>query len=259
MDRLTNVLFVTGEIDPFTHESNIGALTRCLPGGVEEDGAFQTRIMMPRYGTINERKNRLHQVIRLCGTKIHMGSRAETLAVKVTAIPGTRCQVYFMDNKRFFKRKGLHEDREGVVFNDNVLRALFFARSTLETVRKLQWKPDIVHAFGWISGFLPMLLATEYKNDPWFDCVRKTVFTPDRIKADAVISGDLIKKMRLSLNGDITGMNMSELGIRYSDTIIYPPSLDLIDEEIIQFSSHPQEMINQATDIYQVAFQAETA
>lgn len=258
MDQLTNVLFVTGEIDPFANESNIGNLTRHLPEGVEEDGAFETRIMMPRYGTINERKNRLHQVIRLCGTKIPMGNKTETLAVKVTAIPGTRCQVYFMDSKRFFKRKGLHKDKEGVIFVDNALRALFFARSTLETVRKLQWKPDVVHAFGWISGFLPMLLTTEYKNDPWFERVRTIVFTPDRIKADTVISGNLIKKMQLSLNGDITGMNLSELGIRYSDVIIHPPAPNLNADRALQFSSQPHEMITQATDLYQMAFSTES-
>ncbi|MCY4159660.1 MAG: glycogen/starch synthase [Bacteroidetes bacterium] len=253
MDQLTNVLFVTGEIDPFANESDIGTLIRYLPEGLHEDGTYETRIMMPRYGTISERKNRLHQVIRLCGTKVPMGNQTETLAVKVTAIPGTRCQVYFMDSKRFFKRKGLHRDREGIVFDDNPARALFFARSTLETVRKLQWKPDIVHAFGWISGFLPLLLATEYKDFPVFDSVKTVIFTPDLIQANAIVSNDLVKKMKLSLNGDISGMRMSDLGSKYSDIVAYPPSFTPESDHSIHFSNDPVEMIEQATNLYEMA------
>ena len=255
MDRPTNVLFVTGEINPFTSESDIGELIRHLSEGLHEDGAYETRIMMPRYGTINERKNGLHKVVRLCGTKIPMGSHTETLAVKVTAIPKTRCQVYFMGSKLFFsKRKGLHKDRDGVIFNDNTSRALFFARSTLETVRRLQWKPDIVHAFGWISGFLPLLLSTEYKDVAVFESVKTVVFTPDLIQADAFISNDLIEDMKLSLNGEVSGMRLSDLGVEYSDMIAYPPSLTPESDTSVHFSANPQEMIVQAMDLYQVAF-----
>ena len=257
MDQLTNVLFVTGEIDPFAHESDIGKLIRHIPKGLYGGNTFDTRIMMPRYGIISERKNRLHPVVRLCGTKIPMGNQTETLAVKVTAIPGTRCQVYFMDSKKFFKRKGLHRDREGIVFDDNAARALFFARSTLETVRKLQWKPDVIHAFGWISGFLPLLLSTEYKDEAMFESVKTVIFTPDQIQADAVVTNDLMKN--LSLNGEISGMRLSELGIRYSDVIAYPPSLTPESDACVHFSTDPQEMIAQATDLYQVSFSTEPA
>ena len=253
MEQLTNVLFVTGEIDPFTNESDIGNLTRYIPEALHEAGTFATRIMMPRYGTISERKNRLHQVIRLCGTKVGVGSRTETLDVKVTAIPGTRCQVYFMNSKRFFNRKGLHQDREGMTFEDNTARALFFARSSLETVRKLQWKPDIVHAFGWISGFLPMLLLTEYKDEELFQSVKTVVYTPDHIDADATISGDLIRRMKLPLNGDASGISLCELGAEYSNVVAYPPSLSPDSDSSIWFSSDTQEMISQATDLYQLS------
>lgn len=259
MDRPANVLFVTGEIHPFTNESDIGTLTRHLPEGLHEDGSFETRIMMPRYGIVSERKNRLHPVIRLCGTKVSMGARTETLAVKVAAIPGTRCQVYFMDSKKFFKRKGLHQDKQGITFEDNVARALFFARSVLETVRKLNWKPDIVHAFGWISGFLPLLLTTEYEGEDLFKSVKTVVYTPDQIEADAIISGEMIKNMKLSLNGDISDMTLSDVGIKYSDVIAYPPSLIPDSESCLHFSPDTQKMIAQAMDLYHVAVSAEAA
>jgi len=254
-----NVLFVTGEIAPFAKESDIGTLTQFLPAGLHDGGFFDTRIMMPRYGTISERKNRLHQVIRLCGTKIPMDHRPEPLSVKVTAIPGTRCQVYFMDSKRYFKRKGLHKDREGMIFEDNAARALFFARSVVQTVRKLQWKPDIVHAFGWISGFLPLLLSTEFQNEDVFDSIKTIVYTPDHIQADAIISADLIKKMKLTLNGEITGMSLCDLGTKFSDIIAYPPSVTPESEASFHFSEDTQEMILQATDLYQDAFRSVAA
>jgi len=256
---LTNILFVTGEVAPFTTESDIGTLARYLPEGLHGGGTYDTRIMMPRYGTISERKNRLHQVIRLCGTKIPMDGKSETLAVKVTAIPGTRCQVYFMDSKRFFKRKGLHKDREGIIFEDNTARALFFARSTLETVCKLQWKPDIVHAFGWISGFLPLLLSTEYHDKDVFDSVKTVIYTPDHIDADAIISPELIDSMRLSLNGETTGMSLSELGAEFSDIVAYPPSFIPDSESSFHFSEDTSEIISQATTLYQMAFRSKPA
>ena len=124
--------------------------------------------MMPRYGTISERRNRLHEVIRLCGTSVPMGKSAQNLKVKVASIPGIRLQVYFMDNAHFFKRKGLHHDKQGNIFADNPERSLFFGRSVIETVRKLRWEPDIVHAVGWISGLLPYLLSSEYADEPLF-------------------------------------------------------------------------------------------
>jgi len=256
---LTNILFVTGEIAPFTKESEIGNLTRYLPEGLHGGGTYDTRVMMPRYGTINERKNRLHQVIRLCGTKVPMDGKTEPLAVKVTAIPGTRCQVYFMDSKRFFKRKGLHKDREGVIFEDNTARALFFARSTLETVCKLQWKPDIVHAFGWISGFVPFLLSTEYHSKDVFDSVKTVIYTPDHIEADALISTDLVDNMNLSLNGETNGMSLCDLGGKYSDIVAYPPSACPDCESSFHFSDDKSEIVLQATDLYQTAFSSEAA
>lgn len=205
---------------------------------------------MPRYGTISERKNGLHEVIRLRRTKVRMGRTTETLTVKVTAIPGTRRQVYFIDNKNFFKRKGLHRDKLGNIFEDNATRALFFARSVLEIVRKMQWQPDVVHALGWISGFVPLVVTTEYKSDPLFESAR-TVYTPDDIEASATVSQKLVKNMRLSLNGDLSGMSMTDLGKQFSDSVAYPPSLGQESGSSVQFSAETEQMITQASDLYE--------
>ena len=102
---------------------------------------------MPRYGTVSERRNRLHEVIRLSGSEITLGDHTETLRVKVASIPGIRLQVYFMDNDFYFKRKGIYRDRQGNLFADNLERSAFYARAVIRTIRNLGWQPDLVHAF----------------------------------------------------------------------------------------------------------------
>ena len=250
MKQLSRILFVTGEVEPFVQASDVASLTRRLPEALHESGRFETRIMMPRYGTISERKNRLHEVIRLCGTQIEMGARTETLKVKVAAIPGIRLQVYFMDNIRFFKRKGLHEDRQGQLYADNNARALFFGRSVLETIRCLQWKPDLVHAFGWISGLLPLLLASEYKDDKLFEDTR-IIYTPDGIEPEATLSGQLIEQMNLSCNGDAQGLPVTDIGLKYSDANAFPPSIAPLQNSAIQFSGNTDKMTEQAIALYE--------
>lgn len=224
-------------------------LVRTLPEQLQEKGDFEMRIMMPRYGTINERKNRLHEVIRLSGTNIPMGDETETLKVKVASIPGIRLQVYFMDNIHFFKRKGLHTDKQGQLFEDNAKRALFFARSVIETLRKLSWKPDVVHAFGWISGLLPLLLQTEYAGEELFEDT-KIIYTPDGVDADARLTHDLIDTMNLSANGEATGLELSEIGLKYADAQVFPPSLVPPSVDAVHFSTEIEEMTQQAITLY---------
>lgn len=249
MSQPTRILFVSGEVAPFSNHSDTASIVRKLPEILHGTGHFETRIMMPRYGTISERRCRLHEVIRLSGSSIKMGSRSETLKVKVASIPGIRLQVYFMDSVRFFKRKGLHHDKQGELFTDNAERALFFARSIVETVRKLLWKPDIVHAFGWISGLLPLVICNEYADEELF-ADSKIIYTPDGVDAQASLTGDLITKMRLVLNGDAKGLTMSEIGLMYADANAYPPSLEPDVEDAVRFSEEADEMSRQAIALY---------
>ena len=248
------VLFVSGEVAPFASISEIASIVRHLPQHLHESGAFEVRIMMPRYGFISERRNRLHEVVRLCGTPVRMGSRVETLKVKVASIPGIRLQVYFMDNTHFFKRKGLHQDRQGVVFKDNAARSLFFNRAVLATIRKLRWRPDVIHAFGWISGFLPLLMAEERK-DEFFHGVR-VIYTPDDVDADATLAGNLIRRMNLVFNGEDTGLSVRDLGMKYADAIAYPSSVEpdadhgVAANGHVQFSAEQKPMVTQAIELY---------
>ncbi len=138
------ILFISGEVAPFSEKSELASVVRSLPESLHESGKFETRIMMPRYGTVSERRNRLHEVIRLSGSEIMLGDRTETLRVKVASIPGIRLQVYFMDNDFYFKRKGIFADKQGKLFEDNLERSAFYARSVIRTIRNLGWQPDLI-------------------------------------------------------------------------------------------------------------------
>lgn len=221
------ILFVSDEVEPFSSSSITAKLARHLPEQLQESGDYEVRIMMPRYGTISERKNRLHEVIRLSGTEIDMVDRTETLKVKVASIPGIRLQVYFMDNNHYFKRKGVYTNKQGVLFDDNVERALFFGRSALETIRNLGWGPDVVHGFGWLSGFVPMLLRTEFAGDPLFENV-KVLYTPGDTDLGVAISEK--QASAFALDGE-AGREPSTVGIAYADAAVFSAARENTGDE----------------------------
>ena len=164
---VNRVLFVNSEIMPFLPETPISKIGRFLPQGIQERKK-EIRAFMPRYGCINERKNQLHEVIRLSGMNIIIGDVDRTLVIKVASIAAARIQVYFIDNDDFFRRKQITFDNDGKFFEDNGQRAIFFARGVLETVKKLRWAPDIIHCQGWISHLVPLYLKKVYNGDPIF-------------------------------------------------------------------------------------------
>jgi starch synthase len=161
------VLIVTQEMKPYTALSEISEIARKLPQAAMEQG-MEIRILMPRYGTINERRHRLHEVVRLSGMNIIVDNDDYPLIIKVASLPGARMQVYFLDNEDFFKRKSVFEDAEGKPFADNPDRMAFFCKGVLETVKKFGWPPDIVHCHGWMTSLIPLYIRTAYKNDPLF-------------------------------------------------------------------------------------------
>lgn len=161
------VLIVTQEMKPYTALSEISEIARKLPQHIQENG-MEIRILMPRYGTINERRHRLHEVVRLSGMNIIVDDDDFPLIIKVASLPGTRMQVYFLDNEDFFKRKSVFEDAKGKAFKDNEDRMIFFCKGVLETVKKFGWAPDIIHCHGWMTALLPVYMKAAYKNEPIF-------------------------------------------------------------------------------------------
>ena len=227
MASSNRLLYVAGALAPFTERSSLAALTRSLPEQVQGQGDFEVRIMMPCYGHIDERKHNLHEVIRLSGTDVPMGSTTESVSVKVASVPDVHLQVYFMDHDGYFGRNGLTTDADGNAYDDNADRAFFFNTSVLETLRKLRWGPDLIHSLGWISGLLPSLLSTTYANDDLFGST-KSVFTPGAQDPEARLGASFSERMGLPLDGN-TGSTLSEVGHTYADATIAPPGGTSLD------------------------------
>ena len=220
------VLFVNSEMFPYLPESEIANIGRYLPQGIQERKK-EIRAFMPRYGCINERKNQLHEVIRLSGMNVVVNDVDRPVVIKVASIAAARSiQVYFIDNEDYFHRKSVYRDENGKFFEDNGERAIFFARGVLETVKKLRWAPDVIHCQGWISHVLPLYLKKAYIDDPIFSNSKVVLSLyddtpaefPEDFKERILFGGggeDDIKIME-----EPTGINLAKLAASYSDGII---------------------------------------
>ena len=226
MDETKRILFVNSEIFPYLPETDISSIGRYVPQGIQECGK-EIRSFMPRYGCINERRNQLHEVIRLSGMNIVVGETDLSLIIKVASISAAKMQVYFIDNEEYFQRKAIYSDAGGKFFEDNGERAIFFARGVLETVKKLRWKPDVVHCQGWMSHFVPLYLKKYYKGDPIFEEAKLVLslyneHLDDRFSSDIAEKAMLetMKKSDLSALKEPCGLDLARLAIQYSDGII---------------------------------------
>lgn len=239
MKEPKRVLFVNSEIFPYLPESEISLIGRYLPQGIQESGK-EIRSFMPRYGCINERRNQLHEVIRLSGMNIVVNDIDRPLVIKVSSISAARMQVYFIDNEDYFHRKFIYTDAEGNLFADNDERAAFFARGILETVKKLRWKPDVIHCQGWISHFLPIYLKKAYSDDPIFSD-SKVVLTLYNEHLDQTFSPDIIEKVtmhgvkakNLEILSTPNGINLAKLAIQYADGIIMGE--ENVNQELVDY------------------------
>lgn len=161
------VLFINQEIIPYVPESEMSVMGSLVPHKIQEAG-FEIRTFMPKWGTINERRGQLHEVIRLSGMNLIIDNTDHPLIIKVASIPQSRIQVYFIDNEDYFQKRKTTVDESGDEYTDNGERAIFFARGVLETVKKLRWSPDIIHCQGWMSAVIPFYVKTAYGDEPQF-------------------------------------------------------------------------------------------
>ena len=226
MSEPTRILYVNSEIFPYLPETTVSMVGRYLPQGIQESGR-EIRSFMPRYGCINERRNQLHEVIRLSGMNIIINDIDRPLIIKVSSISAARMQVYFIDNEDYFYRKSVYTDDDGKYFEDNDERAIFFARGVLETVKKLRWKPDIIHCQGWISHFLPLYLKKVYHDDPIFTDSKVVLslyndysqlqFNTDT-KSKVLVPG--IKNKDIDIISEANDINLAKLAIQYANGVI---------------------------------------
>ena len=237
-NSVKRVLFVNSEMFPYLPESPIANIGRYLPQGIQERKK-EIRSFMPRYGCINERKNQLHEVIRLSGMNIIINDVDRPLVIKVASISAARIQVYFIDNEDYFHRKSIYHDANGEFFQDNGERAIFFARGVLETVKKLRWAPDVIHCQGWISQILPLYLKKAYIDDPIFSNSKVVLSLyddtpaefPEDFKERILFGG--VSEEDIRIMDEPTGINLAKLAASYSDGIIF--GAEEIPQEISNF------------------------
>lgn len=220
------VLFISQEITPYLDENPISLLNRKLPQGIQERGK-EIRVFMPKYGCINERRNQLHEVIRLSGMNLIIDESDHPLIIKVASIQAARMQVYFIDNEEYFNRKTILHDKKDIFCTDNDERAIFFCRGVLETVKKLGWAPDIVHCHGWLTSLVPLYLRKAFKEDPIF-ADSKIVYSVYDNGFDEMLNMDFSDKLRIEGISDQdveilknpNFLNINKSAIAMSDAVI---------------------------------------
>ncbi|QEC66545.1 starch synthase [Panacibacter ginsenosidivorans] len=167
MSTKKRILFIATEMSPYLELTEFAEVVNKL-AIKSNDSGLEVRCIMPRFGVINERRHRLHEVVRLSGINVSVDNDDYPLQIKVASLPNARLQVYFLDNEDFFKRKQIFHDEHEKWFDDNDLRTIFFCKGALETVKKFGWPPDIIHCSGWMTGLIPLYIKTAYKREPVF-------------------------------------------------------------------------------------------
>ena len=188
------ILYVSSEVVPYLAENEVSLMSYDVPKMINDQGG-QIRIFMPRYGNINERRHQLHEVIRLSGMNLVVNDLDMPLIIKVASIPKERIQVYFIDNDEYFKRKATFTDESGNLYPDNDERAIFFAKGVVETVKKLNWVPDIIHVHGWLASMLPVYMKHYYKDEALFGDT-KIVTSVYGQSFDGTLDPTMINKVR---------------------------------------------------------------
>ncbi|MBO6124668.1 MAG: glycogen/starch synthase [Bacteroidaceae bacterium] len=226
MTKAKKILFITQEIAPYVPDSPMTKIGRELPQAIQEKSR-EIRTFMPKWGIINERRNQLHEVIRLSGMNLIIDETDHPLIIKVASITSSRMQVYFIDNDDYFGKRGMSRDEQKAEYPDNAERAVFYARGVLETVKKLRWTPEIIHCQGWMSSIIPYYIKTAYADEPSFrDC--RTIFTPseENLTAPLPENFDGIIKFRNTKKEDWESLNttnntqlLNMIGMKYADGV----------------------------------------
>lgn len=240
--KANKVLFITQEITPYVEESELANMGRYLPQAIQERGK-EIRTFMPKWGNVNERRNQLHEVIRLSGMNLIIDDTDHPLIIKVASIQAARMQVYFIDNDDYFQQRLMKVNEDGEEYADNDERAIFYARGVLETVKKLRWCPDIIHCQGWMSAFVPLYIKKAYQDEPSFRD-SKVVFSLFRGDFKSQLSENIVEKLLLKdiQKADVEDIikpganfeDLCKLAISYSDGVIQ--NSEHVNEEMLDYA-----------------------
>ncbi len=195
-DTKKRVLIIANELSPYTEFTDFAQILNKLAIKTFDSG-LEVRVIMPRFGVINERRHRLHEVVRLSGINVIIDKDDYPLIIKVASLPNARLQVYFMDNEDYFKRKAVFRDDQDNFFDDNAERMIFFCKSALETVKKFGWPPQVIHCHGWMTSLVPLYLKTTYKKEPVFG-YSKIIYTAQANQFKEKLNPNFMKKALIS-------------------------------------------------------------
>ncbi len=228
MKKVTKVLYISQEIFPYLPETELAHMGRYLPQAVQDRGR-ETRTFMPKFGSVNERRNQLHEVIRLSGMNLIIDDTDHPLIIKVASIQAARMQVYFIDNEDYFQRKNTILDDNGEEYDDNDERTIFYVRGVMETVKKLRWTPDVIHCQGWMTALAPLYIKRAFNEDPFFKNAKVvySIFADDfkkpfrnlfaeRLLLEGIEDSDVEQVKDKSIDF----VALSKLAIDYSDAVI---------------------------------------
>ena len=243
MSEKKRILYIATEMSPYLELTEFAEVINKL-AIKSNDSGLEVRCIMPRFGVINERRHRLHEVVRLSGINVQLDGDDYPLQIKVASLPNARLQVYFLENEDFFKRKQIFHDETEKWFDDNALRTIFFCRGALETVKKFGWPPDIIHCSGWMTGLIPAYIKHAYKKEPVFSNA-KIVFTIGQNTFDEKFNKDLLTKAIINTNikdkdlepfKDLNNAALFRGGATYADAITF--GSDIIDKKLVsEFST----------------------
>lgn len=258
------ILFVSQEIIPYLKDSQMGYIGRHLPQGIQERGR-EIRTFMPRFGHINERRNQLHEVIRLSGMNLIIDDTDHPLIIKVASIQSARMQIYFIDNDDYFQRKYMFRDKNNKFYKDNDERAVFYSRGVIETVKKLGWAPDLIHCHGWMTSLVPLYIKKAYRDNPLFSDTRVVVSLYDddfeeslnkdsanKIKLDGITNKDLKHYKKPSY------VSMMKSAIDFSDGVIL--GSETVSDELMEYVNEsdkpilPHQTMDRFIDAYNIFY-----
>jgi starch synthase len=241
MSTKKRILFIANEMSPYLELTEFSETVNRL-AILSNNNNFEVRCIMPRFGVINERRHRLHEVVRLSGINVSVDDDDFPLQIKVASLPNARLQVYFLDNEDLFKRKFIFHDEDDKWFEDNNLRTVFFCKGALETVKKFGWPPDIIHCSGWMTGLIPLYLKTVYKKEPVF-AHSKVIYTlgpetfsenlGDNFLSVARIS-DVLKEKDLQAFAPATNLAMLRGGATHADAIAFGEPDEQMEASLIK-------------------------
>lgn len=262
MEKAKKILFLTQEIEPYVSATTQSSISRALIPAVQETGR-EVRTFTPKWGHINERRNQLHEVIRLSGMNLIIDDTDHQLIIKVASINAARMQVYFIDNDDFMRNRQMLFDDKGKLYKDNVERAMFFARGSLETVKKLRWVPEIVHCQGFMSSLAPYLLKLAYYEEPSFR-ESKIIYTPTTDLPEAPLPKNFngilayreANRTALSTLGELSQLDdLNRIGMFMSDGVIlnepnerYERMAREMGKPIVVLS--PEDMVSTSVGLY---------